>query len=74
MLPDLGLRTCRIEAWSIYSYRKELTMAKSRSSGGRSKNSSAKSAKGKYRSAVTGKYVSSHYGKRHPKTTVRESK
>ncbi|MDQ3091944.1 MAG: hypothetical protein M3R46_09880, partial [Actinomycetota bacterium] len=32
------------------------------------------SSKGKHRSAVTGKYVSSYYGKRHPKTTVRESK
>lgn len=49
-------------------------MAKARSRGGRSKRSSAKSTKGKYRSAVTGKYVSSHYGKRHPKTTVRVSK
>ncbi len=31
-------------------------------------------SRGKYRSAVTGRYVSSKYGKRHPKTTVRESK
>jgi hypothetical protein len=29
---------------------------------------------GKYRSAITGKYVSSYYAKRHPKTTVREKK
>lgn len=29
---------------------------------------------GRYRSAVTGKYVSPYYGARHPKTTVRESK
>ena len=47
-------------------------MAKSRSGGGRKKSSS--SSKGRYRSAITGKYVSAHYGKRHPKTTVRESK
>lgn len=45
-------------------------MAKSRA-GGRSKRSSSK---GRYRSAVTGKYVSSHYGKRHPKTTMKESR
>lgn len=49
-------------------------MAKSRSSGGRTKSASSSSSKGKYRSAITGKYVSSHYGKRHPKTTVREAK
>lgn len=29
---------------------------------------------GKYRSAITGKYVTARYGKSHPKTTVRESK
>ncbi len=48
-----------------------MAKGKSRSGGGRSKGSPSK---GKFRSAVTGKYVSSHYGKRHPKTTVRESK
>jgi hypothetical protein len=48
-----------------------MAKAKVRSGGGRSKSSSSK---GKYRSAVTGKYVSSHYGKRHPKMIVRESK
>jgi hypothetical protein len=46
-------------------------MAKSRSNNSRSTGSSGK---GKYRSAITGKYVSAHYGKRHPKTTTRESK
>jgi hypothetical protein len=29
---------------------------------------------GSYRSAVTGRYVSSNYGKTHPKTTVKEKK
>lgn len=29
---------------------------------------------GKYRSAITGKYVTARYGKSHPRTTVRESK
>jgi hypothetical protein len=29
---------------------------------------------GKYRSAITGKYVSAHYGKRNPKKVVKESK
>lgn len=38
---------------------------------GKSKGSSGG---GKYRSAVTGKYVSARYGKSHPKTTVKESK
>ncbi len=33
-----------------------------------------KSARGKFRSAVSGKYVSSKYGKTHPKTTVKEGK
>lgn len=33
-----------------------------------------RSSGGKYRSAITGKYVSSYYAKRHPKTTVKESK
>lgn len=47
-------------------------MAKTRSRvAGRSKSASGKS---KYRSAVTGRYVSSHYGKRHPKTTVQVTK
>ncbi len=32
------------------------------------------SGSGKYRSAITGKYVSPTYGKTHPKTTVKESK
>lgn len=29
---------------------------------------------GSYRSAITGRYVSTSYGKSHPKTTVKESK
>jgi hypothetical protein len=32
------------------------------------------SSGGKYRSAVTGRYVKPKYGKTHPKTTVREKK
>ena len=40
------------------------------------KSSAGKSSSGsgKYRSAITGRYVSSHYGKRHPKTTTQEKK
>lgn len=34
----------------------------------------AKAKGGKFRSAITGKYVSRHYGIRHPKVTVQESK
>ena len=33
-----------------------------------------KASIGKYRSAKTGKYVSKKYGKKHPSTTVKESK
>jgi len=29
---------------------------------------------GKYRSAITGRYVSEHYGKRNPKKVVKETK
>ncbi len=32
------------------------------------------SSSGKYRSSITGKYVSAYYAKRHPKTTVKEKK
>lgn len=32
------------------------------------------SGKGKYRSAITGRYVTKARGKRSPKTTVKESK
>jgi hypothetical protein len=45
-----------------------------RSMAGRKGSSKGSSGKGKYRSSVTGRYVSSHYGKRHPKTTQREGK
>ena len=31
------------------------------------------SSKGHYRSAITGRYVTSSYGKSHPKTTVKET-
>lgn len=33
-----------------------------------------KKSSGKYRSAVSGRYVTSKHGKSHPKTTVKESK
>ncbi|HKH10153.1 MAG TPA: hypothetical protein VKA73_03310 [Rubrobacter sp.] len=32
------------------------------------------SSKGKYRSAISGRYVTAAYAKRHPKTTVKESR
>jgi hypothetical protein len=32
------------------------------------------SSKGKYRSAISGRYVTKGHGKRSPKTTVKESK
>lgn len=32
------------------------------------------SGKGKYRSAISGRYVTKGHGKRSPKTTVKESK
>lgn len=36
--------------------------------------SKGKSSGGHYRSAITGRYVTSKHGKASPKTTVRESK
>lgn len=42
-------------------------MAKKSSSGG-------KSSGGKYRSAISGRYVTAAHGKRSPRTTVKESK
>ena len=33
-----------------------------------------KASGGKYRSAITGRYVSAHYGRRNPKKVVKESK
>lgn len=32
------------------------------------------SSSGKYRSAISGRYVTSKHGRSHPKTTVKESK
>jgi hypothetical protein len=43
-------------------------------SSGRMGGKMRKSGGGKYRSAITGRYVTRSYAKRHPKTTVRESK
>jgi hypothetical protein len=42
--------------------------------GSKSGGGKGKSSGGKHRSAISGKYVSSKYGKSHPKTTVKESK
>lgn len=49
--------------------RKEVTMAKNRRG-----NSRKAPKKYKYRSSVTGHYVSEHYAKTHPRTTQRTSK
>jgi hypothetical protein len=45
-------------------------------SGKRSSSSkgSGKSSGGKYRSAISGRYVTPKHGKSHPKTTVKEGK
>lgn len=40
----------------------------------KSSSSSKGSPAGKFRSAITGRYVKPVYGKTHPKTTVKESK
>lgn len=42
------------------------------SKGGTQKGTSSKNTGGHYRSAITGRYVTSEYGKANPKTTVRE--
>lgn len=47
-------------------------MARSRASSRKSSTKKTASSGGRYRSAITGKYVSAYYGKRHPKTTVKE--
>ena len=46
-------------------------MAKAKSSGGRSGRGKGS---GKYRSAISGRYVTAAHGQRSPRTTVRESK
>lgn len=46
-------------------------MTKSKGSGGRKKSSSGST--GKYRSAISGRYVTSKHGKSSPKTTVKEN-
>lgn len=38
----------------------------------RSGQSKASKGTGRYRSAITGRYVTARYGKAHPKTTVKE--
>ena len=40
---------------------------------GRGKSGGSKASGGKYRSAISGRYVTSAHGQRSPKTTVRES-
>ncbi len=48
-------------------------MAKAKGSSS-SKGSGGKSSGGKYRSAISGRYVTPEHGKRSPSTTVKESK
>lgn len=60
---------------NVYSPKKEPTGGKGK--GGRSKSGIGKgkaAGGGRYRSAVTGKYVRAKYGTSHPNTTVKESK
>lgn len=45
-------------------------MARSKRKGHSNKTTS----KGKYRSAISGRYVTAKHAKRHPKTTVKESR
>ena len=40
----------------------------------KAKGSKGSGGKGKYRSAISGRYVTKKHGKRSPKTTVKESK
>ena len=50
-------------------------MAKGKSGGGKSGGSKGSGSKsgGKYRSATSGRYVTTAHGQRSPRTTVRES-
>jgi hypothetical protein len=43
-------------------------------SSGSGKSSGGKSSGGHYRSAITGRFVTSAHGRRSPRTTVKESK
>ncbi len=45
-------------------------MAKSKGSGGKGKSSKGT---GKFRSAISGRYVTAKHGKSNPRTTVKES-
>jgi hypothetical protein len=47
-------------------------VTRSKGTGGKKRKSGG--SKGRYRSAVTGRYVTKSYAKRHPKTTIRESR
>jgi hypothetical protein len=49
-------------------------MARGSRGSGRRSGGKGKSSGGRYRSAKTGRYVTSKYGKAHPSTTVKESK
>lgn len=51
-----------------------MAKGKRASSKGKSGSGTSSGTGGKYRSAISGKYVSNKYGKSHPKTTVKESK
>jgi hypothetical protein len=49
-------------------------MSKSRGGSKGSSKGSGKSSSGKYRSAISGRYVTKSHGQRSPRTTVKESK
>jgi hypothetical protein len=48
-------------------------MPRGKGSGGK-RGGSSKSSSGKYRSAISGRYVTKTHGQRSPRTTVKESK
>lgn len=52
-----------------------MAMARGKSGGSKSggKSGGSKGSGGKYRSAISGKYVTAAHGRRSPRTTVRES-
>ena len=66
MLPLAGLDS------SKEVKRENMSKKSSSSNSGAQKEKSSKNTGGQYRSAITGRYVTTQYGRANPNTTVRE--
>lgn len=72
MLQIVGDKQCHLWLGWISSKEVKSMSNKNSSKSGAQKSSGTKNTGGHYRSAITGRYVTSEYGKANPKTTVRE--